>query len=93
MNINRDLGASVFTWTDVVTGITNTRTEFSRGSAYTKSFSDTEVAWTNGTITLAQSSANTGTQNTAQIYLSAGAFPALNIVAVVNGTSTIIAHN
>ena len=90
-NITRAL-EGVLTWTDVVAGISATRTEFSRGSAYHATYTATETAIQGGTLTLATSSANTGTQNTVSMYLSAGVFPALNLVAVVNNTATIIAH-
>ena len=91
-NIPRAL-ENALTWTDVVAGISATRTEFSRGSAYQETYTSTETAIQNGTLTLATSTANTGTQNTAQIYLSAGSFPNLALVANINNTLTVIAHN
>lgn len=72
MNISRDLGSSVFTWTDVVTGVTGTRTEYSRGTGVEVTYSAQEVAWTNGTLNLAQSSANTGTTDCISLFVSAG---------------------
>jgi len=88
MELLRDLGASKFTWTDVVTGVTGTRADYSR-SAYTTavSYSDTEVAWKDGTITLAQSSANTGTSDVIVIGYDTNKV----LYASINGTLTYLA--
>lgn len=88
MDITRDIGSGVFTWTDVVTGVAATRTEYSRGSAVTATYSGTEVAWKDGTIVLAASSANTGTTDTASIYFDSATN---GLYAKVNGTAVLLA--
>ncbi len=85
MNIQRDIGSGVFTWTDVVTGIAVTRTEYSRGSAAHSTQTGTEAAWINGTITLAQSSANTGTTNTVSIFASGNGAGSIGLYCTLNG--------
>ena len=88
MEISRDLGTSKFTWTDVTSAFADTRTEYSRGSAVTSIFTNVETAWKNGTISLAQSSANTGTSDVVFITYDA----TRNVlVASVNGTLTDLA--
>ena len=90
MDISNNIGNGVFSWTDVVTGVTGTRTDYSHGSAVQVSYSTTEVAWKNGTLTLAQSSANTGTTVGAIIYVDTNrAKPVL--VAKINNTLTDLA--
>ena len=91
MEILRNIGTSVFTWTDVVTGITGTRTDLARGSAVTVSYSDVEHAWKNGTITLAQSSTSTGTTDTISLWVSSGPVAGRAIIATVNNTNTSLA--
>ena len=59
MEIKRDIGNGVFTWTDVVTGVTGYRTDLAKGSAVNVPFSEQEVAWKDGTLTLRHSSVNT----------------------------------
>lgn len=91
MEIKRDIGSSVFTWTDVVTGITGTRTEYALGTAATSTYSGTEVAWKDGTITLAQSSASTGTTNTVSLFVSSAGGASLGLYATINNVLCAIA--
>lgn len=88
MEISRDIGAGKFTWTDVVTGVASTRTEYSQGTAATSVFSDVETAWKDGTIVFAQSSANTGTTKVAFIGFNTSTG---ELYASVNGTTTVLA--
>lgn len=88
MDIKRDISTGVFTWTDVVTGVAATRSEYSRGSAATVTYSATEVAWKDGTLTFAQSSANTGTTDVASIYFDSATN---GLYAKVNGTAVLLA--
>ena len=90
MDITRDIGSGVFTWTDVVTGVAATRADYSRGSAVNVTYSGTQVAWKNGTITLAQSSANTGLTTTASIYVSSNG-ASVGIYTTINGQVSAIA--
>jgi hypothetical protein len=91
MELQRDLGDSKFTWTEVVTGITGTRTDLARGlTGEVVSYSAQEVAWKDGTITLAQSSANTGMTTTASIYVSSDG-AGVGIYTSINGVVSAIA--
>lgn len=91
MEITRDIGNGVFTWTDVVTGVAVTRTEMSLGSAATSVQSGTETAWKNGTITFAQSSASTGTTQTVNLFVSGNAGGDVGLFATLNGLLCTIA--
>jgi hypothetical protein len=80
----------VLTWTDVVAGISANQTEWSRGSAYNVVVTTTETALQSATLTLATSSANTGTAGGAVIYVDySRANPVL--VAKINSTITDLA--
>lgn len=91
MDISRDLGTSKFTWTDVTTAFSDTRTEYSRGSAATSIFTNVETAWKNGTITLAQSSAHTGITDTVSIWMSGNGAGSVGIFATLNGVVSTLA--
>ena len=86
MEIKRDLGG-MFTWTDVITGVAGTRTEYAQGTGVNSIYSAQETAWKDGTITLAQSSVNTGTTDVVSIYLDGSK----RLCASVNGTITFLA--
>lgn len=90
-NITRNLGNGVFTWTDVVTGVTLSRTEVAQGTAVVTNYSGTEVAWRSGTLTLAQSSTNTGTTDTAIITVSGNGAGGIRLYCTLNNVVCTIA--
>ena len=84
----------LFTFSSVVTSVTQSISEYSISSAATRPAAVKYVGYTGGTLYLSKSAANTGTVQTASIGVSTGAGNNVALVATLNNVvSTLAIYN